>query len=64
MLQKERSQRGIFSIVTETENVKVTQLKETKNAAATPPKGIKSVHSVPFYNAESYLPLYSEEIFI
>ena len=36
-----RSQRGIFSIITGTESMKATQLKEIKNAAATPPKGIK-----------------------
>ena len=37
------------------ESVEVTQ-------TATPPKGTKSVHSVPPYNTESHQPLYSEEI--
>ena len=34
--------------------MKVTQLREIKNAAATPFKGIESVHSIPLYNTESY----------
>ena len=49
-----KSQKGIFPIVTKTESVKATQLKETKSAAATPPKGTESVHSVPLYNIKSY----------
>ena len=61
---KERSQRGIFPIIIKTENVKATQLKETKSAAATPPEGIESVHNIPLYDIESHQPLYSEEIFI
>jgi len=54
MPPKEKSQRGIFPIIIKTESMKVTQLKKTKNAAATPPRGIKSVYSVPFYNTESH----------
>jgi len=42
----------------------MTQLKEIKNAAATPFKETKSVHSIPFYNTESHQPLYLKEIFI
>ena len=44
------------------ENIKVTQLEESESVAATPPKGIESIHSVPFYNIENHQPLYSEEI--
>ena len=63
MLPEGKSQRGIFLIVIKTESVKATQLKETGSAAATPFKGIESVHSIPFYNTESHQPLYSEKIF-
>ena len=64
MLFRKRSQRGIFPIIIEIESVKATQLNEIKNVTATPPKGIESVHSVPFYNTESHQPLYLKEIFI
>ena len=46
-----------------TKSMNATQLKKFRNAAATPPKGTKSVHSVPFYNTKSHQPLYSEEVF-
>ena len=46
-----------------TESMKVTQLKRSGSAAATPPKGTESVHSVPPHDTESHQPLYSEEIF-
>ena len=57
-----RNQRGIFSIITETESVKATQPKITKSAAATPPKGTENIHNVSFYNTISHQPLYSEKI--
>ena len=59
-----KSQRGIFPIIIKTESIKMTQLKEIKNAAATPFKETKSVHSIPFYNTESHQPLYLKEILI
>ena len=49
-----RSQRGIFPIIIKAESIKVTQPKETGNAAATPPKGTGSVYSVPPYNTKSH----------
>ena len=59
---KGRSQRGIFPIVTGTESVKATQLEETRNAAATPSEGTKSVHNVLLYDTVSHQPLYLKEI--
>jgi len=40
--------------VIETESVKAIQPEKSKSVAATPPKGIESVHSIPFYNTESH----------
>ena len=64
MLLGRRSHKGIFSIIIEAENVKATQLEGIGSAEATPLKGIKRVHSVPFYDTKSHQPLYSKEIFI
>ena len=49
-----RNQQGIFSIIVKTENVKVTQLKKTGNATATPLRETESVHSVPPYDIKSH----------
>jgi len=46
----------------ETESMKATQLEKFKSAAVTPPKGIESIHSVPFYNTENHQSLYLKEI--
>jgi len=62
MAPEEKSQRGIFPIITGTKSVKVTQPKETRNAAATPPKRTENVHSVPPHDTVSHQPLYSKEI--
>ena len=43
--------------------METTQPQEIKNTAATPFKGIESVHSVPLYNTESHQPLYLKEVF-
>ena len=62
MPPKGRNQRGIFPIIIKTENVKATQLKETKSMAVTPPKEIENVHNIPPYNIESHQPLYLKKI--
>jgi len=49
-----RNQKGIFPIITETESMKATQPKKSKNVATTPPKKTESVHSVPLYNIKSH----------
>jgi len=49
-----KNQRDIFPIIIGAESVKVIQLKETGNAAVTPLKGIKSIHSVSPYNTISH----------
>ena len=45
------------------ESIKVMQSQESRNTAATPPKGIESVHSVPPYDIKSHQSLYSEKVF-
>ena len=57
-----KNQKGIFPIVTGTENVKVTQLKAIRSVAATPFIGTESIYSVPPYNTKSHQLLYSKEI--
>ena len=61
---EKRNQKGIFPIVIKAESMKMTQPKKIGNVAATPPKGIESVHSVPLYDTECHQPLYSEKILI
>jgi len=54
MLLGRKSPRDIFPIITGTESVKTTQLKEIKNETATPPKKTESIYNVSLYNIRSH----------
>jgi len=45
-----------------TESVKTAQPQKFGSVTTTPPKEIKSIHSIPFYNIKNHQPLYSEEV--
>ena len=57
-----RNQKGIFSIIIETESMKITQLERTRSVKATPPKRIERICSVSLYDTKSHQPLYLKEI--